>query len=117
MSPLSPVSLMPEEWRTTVTVTGPVRRDADGYLTPEDEPKEVSGCLVAPATATTPRLTDPATSQSPSDTATLYAPPTAPIGHLDTVTVPPTHALAGVWQVEATPAVWPMGVVATLTRR
>lgn len=117
MSADGPLSHLPGGWKTAVTVTGPVHRDADGYLTPGDETRTVDGCLIAPATATTPGLTDPATSQAPADTATLYAPPDTPIHHLDTVTIPPGHALAGSWQVEATPAVWPMGVVATLTRR
>lgn len=117
MSVDGPLSHLPGGWKTAVTVTGPVHRDADGYLTPGDETRTVDGCLIAPATATTPGLTDPATSQAPADTATLYAPPDTPIHHLDTVTIPPGHALAGSWQVEATPAVWPMGVVATLYRR
>lgn len=114
---MSLLDAFPATWRVTVTVTGPVARDEDGHLTTATEPVAVTGCLIAPGTATTPGLLDPTTSQDQDDTATLYAPPGAPIRHLDTVTVPAPHPLAGTWHVQDAPAPWPLGLAATLTRR
>ena len=105
------------EWRTSVTVTGPVHRDADGYLEQGPATATVERCYVVPASSDASGMTDTVTSEASSDTATLYAPPGAPIRRRDTVTVPGSHPLAGVWMVETSPAPWPMGVVATLVRR
>ena len=107
----------PAAWRTDVTVTGPVHRTPDGYLAAPGTPVAVRGCLVAPGASTAPGLTEPATSEAPETSATLYAPPGAPIHHRDTVTIPPSHTLAGAWAVEAPPAPWPLGLVVALIRR
>jgi len=107
----------PGRWKTPVTVTGPVHRTPDGYLAAPGAPVTVRGCLVAPSASAAPGLTDPAASEAPETSASLYAPPGAPIHHRDTVTIPPGHPLAGAWAVEAPPAPWPLGLVVALTRR
>lgn len=109
--------ITPRRWRTDVTVSGPTHRDADGYLTTPAPPRTVAGCLVAPGASTAPGLTGPAASEATEDVVTLYAPPGAPVRCRDVVTVPAGHPLAGSWVVEADPAPWPLGLVATLTRR
>ncbi|VEG28043.1 Uncharacterised protein [Actinomyces howellii] len=105
------------EWRTPVTVTGPVHRDADGLLVPASGPVTVEDCHVVPGSSAALGMTDAVTSEAPSDAAVLYAPPGAPVRHRDMVEVPDTHPLAGAWMVEETPAAWPMGLVAALSRR
>lgn len=107
----------PAAWRTDVTVSGPVHRTPDGYLAAPGTPVAVRGCLVAPGASTASGLTEPAASEAPETSATLYAPPGAQIHHRDTVTIPPGHPLAGAWAVEAPPAPWPLGLVVALTRR
>ena len=107
----------PAAWRTDVTVTGPVHRTPDGYLAAPGTPVAVRGCLVAPGASTAPGLTEPAASEAPETSATLYAPPGAQIHHRDTVTIPPGHPLTGAWAVEAPPVPWPLGLVVALTRR
>lgn len=47
---------LPAAWRTDVTVSGPVHRDADGYLTAPAPPRAVAGCLVAPTASTAPEI-------------------------------------------------------------
>lgn len=104
-------------WRTDVEVSGPVRRDSDGRLARRRPPAVVRGCLLAPSDSQAPGLADTATSEATSDRAVVYAPPGAPIHHLDTVTVPAGHPMTGVWTVESVPATWPLGTAATITRR
>ena len=114
---MSLLSAFPAQWRTDVTVTGPTHRDADGLLTPAQGPWEVPDCLIAPGSSSAPDLTDPATSEATEDTATLYTDPGARISRHDVVTVPAAHPLAGTWTVDSRPQAWPLGVVATMTRR
>ena len=64
-----------------------------------------------------PGMTATDTSEATEDVATVYAPVGAPIRFRDTVTVPAGHPMAGDWLVDSRPAHWPLGVVATMTRR
>lgn len=105
------------EWRVTVEVSGPVHRNADGYLEDQEPPWTVEGCLVAQDASVAPGLDSERTSEATDDVATLYAPPGARIRHLDTVTIPQPHPMAGAWAVEADPEPWPLGLAVTLTRR
>lgn len=114
---MSLLDAFPAAWRADVTVAGPSHRDADGHYAPPGPPVTVAGCLVAPGASTAPGLTGPAASEATEDVVTLYAPPGAPVRCRDVVTVPAGHPLAGSWVVEADPAPWPLGLVATLTRR
>lgn len=114
---MSIIDAFPRSWVVDVQVTGPVHRTPDGYLAAPGAPVAVRGCLVAPGASAAPGLTDPAASEAPEASASLYAPPGAPIHHRDTVTVPPGHPLSGAWAVEAPPAPWPLGLVVALTRR
>ena len=114
---MSIVSAFPASWRTSVTVAGPVHRDADGFAAAPGPPAIIDDCLIAPGASTAPGMTATDTSEATDDRAAIYAPVGAPIRFRDTVTVPGSHPLAGVWMVETSPAPWPMGVVATLVRR
>lgn len=114
---MSIIDAFPSSWRTTITVTGPIHRNADGYLDPAAAPRTITGVLIAPGTAPAPDLSATRTSEATDATATLYLPPGAPIGHLDRITIPTGHPLAGTWTVEEAPSPWPLGTVATLTRR
>lgn len=107
----------PASWRVDVTVTGPVHRDIDGYATAPGPPVTVAGCLIAPGASAAPGMTATDTSEATEDVATVYAPVGAPIRFRDTVTVPAGHPMAGDWLVDSRPAHWPLGVVATMTRR
>jgi hypothetical protein len=114
---MSILDAFPNDWRTDVTITGPIHRDADGYLTTEAAPRTITGALIAPGTAPAPGLNTTQPNEATDATATLYAPPGAPIHHRDRVTIPTSHPLAGTWTVESDPAPWPLGTVATITRR
>lgn len=114
---MSIIDAFPPGWVVDVQVTGPVHRDADGYLASASDPVTVEGCLLAPGSSSASDLNTPATVEAPEETATLYCPPGTQIRQRDTVTVPTSHLLAGRWLVETPPAPWPLGLAVTMTRR
>ena len=111
------IDTFPRSWVVDIQVTGPTHRNADGYLTTTGDPVTIEGCLLAPGSSDATGVTSRATVEAPDDIATLYTPPDARIRQRDTVTVPTTHALAGRWTVEATPAPYPLGLAVPLARR
>ncbi|CED90618.1 hypothetical protein [Actinomyces succiniciruminis] len=111
------LDLLPDSWRTDVTVTGPSQRTADGMRAPADPPVAVAGVVVVPSSAAPPADGSLAPPEGSEDTAMLYAAPGAQIRHRDVVTVPAPHPLAGSWLVDRSPSHWPLGVAITMTRR
>ena len=107
----------PEAWCTTVTAVGPVHRDADGYTAATGQARTITGVLIAPGASQAPDAHTPAAVEATDDVATVYAPPGADLRHRDRVTVPDTHPMAGTWEITTRPAPWPLGLVATMTRR
>ena len=111
--------ITPRHWRTDVTVRSRQGRDRNGVLT-SATPRTLTDVMVTPGAAVegaaAPGAGSPP-SQATADAATLYAPPGTTVASTDQVTVPPTHPLAGVWDVIGDPSPWPKGVVVNLSRR
>lgn len=114
---MSLLDALPPSWRTTITATGPVHRDPDGYAARPGPPRTITGVLIAPGASSAPGATAADASEATDDTATVYAPPGTDIRHRDRVTVPDSHPMAGTWEVTTRPAPWPLGIAATMTRR
>lgn len=112
------LSMMPDDWKTTITVIPRQGRDASGDPLPDGYPFEVPGCMIGPAgvAGDNRRWEGPFRTDTTDTTLHVYAPPRTPIYSRDVILVPDGYWMSGVMAVDGDPMSWPYGVDASLRR-